>query len=64
MVQHVFRWPGNSKSTAFPEEFGHLAVNSLPEFKHVKYRDKGDAKYDQKGKKKEIAQIFETKKGQ
>lgn len=57
MVQHVSRWSGNTKSTAFPEEFGHLATNSLPEFKHVKYRNEGDAK----STKRKKAQNFETK---
>lgn len=58
VVQHVSCWSGNTKSTAFPQEFGHLVSNSLPEFKHAKYKDGGDEK-----KKREIAQIFEARKG-
>lgn len=48
MVQRVFCWSGKTKSTDFPEEFGHLASDSLPEFKHVKDRDKWDAKSEKK----------------
>lgn len=44
VVQHVSCWSGNTKSTAFPQEFGHLVSNSLPEFKHAKYKDGGDAR--------------------
>lgn len=44
VVQYVSCWSGNTKSTDFPQEFGHLVSNSLPEFKHVKYKDGEDAK--------------------